>query len=101
STRRSAKVACGARAEPVAADQGAGQQQERKPPRRVPIPADLEPPVATQPGQRPLHPPPLASNRCDDSLPRRAILVWIPRLKPPNRSALRVFWWPQEVICLP
>jgi hypothetical protein len=45
--------------EPVEADHRAGHQHERKPPPRVPVPSHLEPPEAAQPGQRPLHLPPL------------------------------------------
>jgi hypothetical protein len=36
-----------------------GQQHERKPPLRVPVPAHPKPPVARQPRQRPLDPPPV------------------------------------------
>ena len=40
--------------EPVEAHHRAGQQHEREPPPRIPIPPHLQPPQATQPRQRPL-----------------------------------------------
>jgi hypothetical protein len=49
------------RPEPVAADQRTGQQHKRKEAAGVPIPADLQPSEAAQPGQRPLHPPAVAA----------------------------------------
>ena len=38
---------------PVEADQRARHQHEREPPHGIPLPAHLQPPEATQPGQRP------------------------------------------------
>ena len=47
--------------ESVEAGERAGHQHEREEPPRPPIPADLQPPPAAQPRQRPLHPPAVAS----------------------------------------
>jgi hypothetical protein len=49
------------RLEPVEADDCTGQQHEREPPPRIPIPAHLQPPPAAQPRQRPFHPPSVPS----------------------------------------
>jgi hypothetical protein len=45
--------------EPVEANKRARKQHKRKEPPRPPIPADSQPSVARQPGQRPLHLPPV------------------------------------------
>jgi hypothetical protein len=66
--------------EPLEANQGTGQQHERKEPSRAPIPPHRQAPIAAQPRQRPLHPPampaqpgrgldPTPSDPCGD--PRR------------------------------
>jgi hypothetical protein len=43
--------------QPPVAGEGAGQQHQREPPLRIPVPADRQSPVARQPRQRPLDPP--------------------------------------------
>jgi hypothetical protein len=52
------------------AGQRAGQQDEREPPLRATIPADRQAPVARQPRQRPLDPPPVPGRE-----PRLLLLV--------------------------
>src|SRR5512132_4651046 len=46
--------------EPVEAHHRTGHQHEREPPSRVPVPAHLQPPEATQPRQRPFNLPAVA-----------------------------------------
>jgi hypothetical protein len=48
------------RLEPVEADQRTGQQHEREPPLRIPVPPQPKPPPAAQPRQRPLDLPTVA-----------------------------------------
>jgi hypothetical protein len=57
--------------ESLEAGEPTGHQHERKPALRAPIPADLQPPPATQPRQRPFHPPAMPPQQVEDSIPRR------------------------------
>jgi len=64
-----------------------GQQHEREPASRVPVPPHLKAPEAAQPRQRPLHSPAMPTSRVDGSIPRRAIRGRIPRRRREARFA--------------
>src|SRR5215203_206019 len=85
--------------EPVEAYDRASHQHERKPPPRIPIPADLQAPPAAQPGQRPLDLPAVPPKARRGVHPTPAIRARIPRCR--SQARLAALSYPLSACTLP